>query len=143
MDELIKQLKLAREQYAQAQEETAKILAKLQQTKLWQEYQEAKTSEEKAKLNVVEYDETVRIEALNVYFQTSNKKPADGVSIIIGKNLNYNPNEARVWAIEYNPNLLELNTRNFERYAKAVLDVTPLEFVTVEEVPSVRIAKDL
>jgi hypothetical protein len=143
MDKLVKQLKLARQDLEDKQTYSAKILQQIQQTALWKEYEFAKQDEDKAKVHLVEVDETVRIQALNVYFQTNNKKPADGVSIIIGKNLNYNPNEARAWAIEYNPNLLELNTRNFERYAKAVLDVTPLEFVTVEEVPSVRIAKEL
>lgn len=143
MNELIKQLKLARQDLEDKQTYTAKILQQIQQTALWKEYEFAKQDEDNAKKSLASIDADLRLAALAIYETTQNKKPADGISIVINKSLFYIPTEATAWAKEHQPDLIELNEKKFEKYARAILDVTPLEFVTVEEVPSVRIAKDL
>lgn len=70
-------------------------------------------------------------------------KPDDKVGISISKVCEYDEGRATIWAIDNAIDMLNLDTKKFEKHAKAVADTLPLEFVTIKEEPQARIASKL
>lgn len=80
---------------------------------------------------------------LAVYQQTGNKKPAPGVGIRVLSKLEYNEQVAFDYCSHNLLEALKLDKRVFDKYARGVQEVKPLEFVTIIEEPSPTIASDL
>ena len=103
----------------------------------------AEEEAQKTKSNIQELRSEVNALTLEAYEKTGEKKPAPGVGIKVGKKLVYREIDAFDYCQESLPAALKLDTGKFEKYAKAVYEVQPLDFVTIEEVPQATIAKDL
>ena len=89
-------------------------------------------------------EEALRQAAIQNYAETLDKHPTRGVSIRVLKRLQYAESTAIDWAItNLIPDFLKLNKGKFEKYAKAVAETMPLEFVTIREEPQATIATDL
>lgn len=91
--------------------------------------------------------DTVRAEVnaltLESYLLTDNKKPAPGVGIRIVKTMEYSEQVAFDYCFGNLHEALKLDKRTFEKYAKGVQDVKPLDFVTFDEKVTATIASDL
>ena len=85
------------------------------------------------------------INALTIddYLQTGNKKPAPGVGIRINTSLLYDSGRAFDYCVANLTEAIVLDKKVFEKYAKGVSEVKPLDFVTIEEKPTATIASDL
>lgn len=66
------------------------------------------------------------------------KKLPFGLGVRVTQSLVYDTDTAQKWAFTHRSDLLTLDKKEFEKVAK----VTPLAFVTVEEVPTVTIPSD-
>lgn len=143
MEELLEQLKQARQAVDIAQQQVETMQYKLFLTLEFADLKDAKGYLEEKKHELELIDEQVRQEALDLYGLTGNKHPFEKVSIVINRTLHYQESEAFDWAGRNAPTMLKLDTKKFEKHARAVLETIPLAFVEVEEVPSVRIAGEL
>lgn len=75
-------------------------------------------------------------------YSASNKAPAPGLTVKMVTRLTYNYEDARYWAIaDEHYNMVTLDTKAFEKAAAALQ--LELDFVTIEKVPQVSIARDL
>lgn len=90
---------------------------------------------------VVEADRTVRVLTISAFDATQERKPCDGVEVVLTDAMDYKEEEAFGWAQTTGLALTpaRLDTKAFAKIAKA----TPLPFVTYRQAPSVRIASDL
>ena len=89
-------------------------------------------------LQVAEEEAALRELTLQAYAETGNKAPAVGVSVKLFDVLNYNPDEAKKWALEHRV-ALKFDTATFEKIAK----VDKPDFVTITEEPRAQIAQSL
>jgi len=85
-----------------------------------------------------EQENLLRELTLEVYAETGEKKPCEGVAIREVTRLDYDPKEALKWAMSHQI-ALSLDKKAFEGLQKA----TPLEFVKVSVEPQATIATDL
>lgn len=115
----------------------------LEQLELWQELQHAKSLWVEYDNDLKKLDAQLRNATISHYYQTGDKKPVAGVSVVINRVLHYQDSDAIHWAIEHDINFLTIDKRLFEKHAKAVVNTSPLDFVEFEEQPAVRISKDL
>ena len=93
------------------------------------------------KLDMTAVENEIRYRLVpELYHETGNKNPAEGVSIKIFKLLRYDPDEALKWAMNHAPNLVvtSLDIKKFEKVATTL--GAPVEEI---EDPRVTIAKDL
>lgn len=88
--------------------------------------------------NVAIEEDKLRELTLQIYEQTGNKAPAEGVSVKIFQTLDYDPKRALKWALSHQI-ALNLDKKTFETFAK----ITPLEFVLITEEPRAQIATNL
>lgn len=143
MEELLEQLKQARQAEQKAQELVEAWAKRLFATSEYEQLQNAKFQLEQAKEFTVSIDDAVRQCAIDIYKLSNDKHPHDKISIVINRTLHYQESDAFDWAGRNAPTMLKLDTKKFEKHARAVLETMPLDFVKVEEVPSVRIASEL
>lgn len=143
MQNLIDQLVDLRQREIVGKEFIKQAQDKLELTTEWQELQSLKISLDSIQEKLLETDTKIREMAIAQYQASGNKHPYNGVSIVINKELIYNEQTAIEWAINFARNVLRLDKRGFEKHARAVADTIPLSFVEIEEVPGVRIAKEL
>lgn len=85
----------------------------------------------------------IRNATLKQFSETKTKPTLAGVTVKIFKLLKYEKTAAESWAREKMPELFKLDEKGFEKYAKAVAEITPVPCVTFEEDPRVEIASDL
>lgn len=143
MNNLLEQLKQARQAERDAITFVSEMRRALEETIEYSQLNIAQVKLVEIQNKVAILDEAVRQEALDLYGLTGNKHPFDKVSIVINRNLIYQEAEAFNWAGRNAPTMLKLDTKKFEKHARAVLETMPLDFVKVEETPSVRIASEL
>lgn len=143
MNNLLEQLKQARQAERDAITFVSEMRRALEETIEYSQLNIAQVKLVEIQNKVAILDEAVRQEALDLYGLTGNKHPFEKVSIVINRNLIYQESEAFNWAGRNAPTMLKLDTKKFEKHARAVLETMPLDFVKVEEVPSVRIASEL
>ncbi len=88
-----------------------------------------------------EIKEVVRIEAIEEFEKTGQKKLLGGIGIRILSKLNYSESEAMTWADENMPIAIKrvLDKKQFETFAKS----TELDFVEKEEKTSVTFPKEI
>ena len=91
-----------------------------------------------ATVQVNEAEDTLRELTLQAFAKTGSKNPAAGVSIKLFDVLNYDPDEAKKWALEHRV-ALKLDTATFEKIAKA----DKPSFVTISPEPRAQIAQSL
>lgn len=143
MKDLVQKLKDLRIEQSQAIEQLNKAREILEQTEEYKVYLQCEAYLQGVNGDIKETDEAIRAQAIVNYHQTQDKNPIDGVSIAIQKVCEYSQDEAKDWANYNAPEMLKLDTRKFEKYARVVADTLPIEFVTIKEEPSVRIASKL
>lgn len=110
------------------------------------EYQALEVAKEKVKQLKDKIEDRrghIKADAKIEYNTTGEKKPAPGVVIKVGKRLVYREIDAFDYCQESLPAALKLDKWTFEKYAKCVYEVQPLDFVAIEGVLQVTIAKDL
>jgi hypothetical protein len=81
--------------------------------------------------------------ALAEYQATKQKDPITGITVKIYKVIKYDAEKAEAWAKEKMPEMLVLDEKAFEKYAKAVADVAPVPCVEYLDDPRPQIASDL
>ena len=136
IDQLQEQIKVVAEAREIARVESAKRIEALT---AWQEENKALYTNESVTKGCCELEETkLRDLTLQAYAETGNKAPAKGVSVKIFEVLNYNPDEAKGWAIEHRV-ALKLDTATFGKIAR----VDKPSFVTISEEPRAQIAQHL
>lgn len=143
MENLIQQLKSLRESESQLKESLAKLQDKLEQTTEWEALQFVNDGLVGLQKQIKVVDEGIRQAALDYYTETGDKHPHPKVSVIINKELTYDVKRAIGWAINNALGMLKLDTAKFEKHARAVADTVPVEFVEINDKPSVRIASEL
>jgi len=95
-------------------------------------------NESKSKTICQDAEATLRELTLIAYAETGNKAPAPGLGIREVTKLEYDTKVAFTWAVEHTM-ALRLDTSAFEKIVKA----SPLDFVTVSQVPQATIATQL
>ena len=81
----------------------------------------------------------LRLEALEVYEATGNKKPWPGVQIKMYTVVEFNEVEARNWCLEHADSFLKLDTTSFKKTAENLVGAP----VTITREPRISIASDL
>ena len=128
------------------EENQAWLEAKEEKLKALPEYQEVEriqVERQQIKDRIDQARERVNELTLDLYNATGDKKPADGVGVRIYRVLEYDQEKALTWCKEHLEPALKLDKRTFEKYAKGVEDVQPLEFVDYLDEPRPTIAGDL
>lgn len=144
MRELISSIHSHKQHKEALQHHIQQLESQLQENEIWQELQRAKSLMAEYDTELKEFDSKLRQAAIDEFNQTGNKKPVEGVSIVISKVLEYQPERAIRWAVANNAlDMVSLKKSPFEKHARAVSDSLPLEFVTIKEEPSARISKEL
>ena len=116
---------------------------RIEQLPEWHQLEKILEEQKEIKDGIDQAKADIQIEALKAYQETGNKKPADGVGIRVYKKLKYDTEQAIEWCKANLPSGLKLDTRTFEKHAKAVEDTLPLAFVEYYEDAGVTIASDL
>jgi hypothetical protein len=98
------------------------------------------TSEAACKKTLAEEESRLREFTLAAYTETGSKKPATGVGIRIVKVCEFDPTEAKKWAIEKGACLALDETAYKAALTKGIFDCMP---GTVKDVPQATIGKDL
>ena len=143
MQEQINKLKKLRLEQIQATDQLEKATKLLEQSEEWQLVEQCKAYLAGVKEDLQETDDTIRVMAVEKYHEDGNKHPHEKVSIAINKVFSYSVDRAIQWAINNSLGMLKLDTKKFEKHARAVNDTLPLEFVEMTEEPGVRIASKL
>jgi len=143
MQNMLDALKAKRQEIHDAKNQLTKLLLELDLSELGQAITQAKAYLDVVEKEEKEIDNRLRLAAINCFEKTGEKNPVDGVKVIILKPVEYELDKAVRWAIDNATNMLKLDKRQFEKYAKAMSEIMPLEFVEIKEVPSVRIAKNI
>lgn len=143
MKDLVQKLKDLRSEQSQAIEQLNKARSVLEQTEEYKVYLQCEADMQGVNGDIKDTDQAIRDKAIKVYKETSNKNPADGVSVVINKICEYDEGRATIWATNNAIDMLTIDKKPFEKHAKQVSDTLPLEFVTIKEEPSVRIASKL
>ena len=86
-----------------------------------------------------ETEATVRALAVDFYTATGDKRAHEAVTVKVFRDLVYDEVMALIYCRQHLPNALKLDTRAFEKAAKAI----PLAFVEFTETPKATIASDL
>ncbi len=94
--------------------------------------------ENDAKTACQEAEDQLREMTIQAYAETGNKAPEIGVGIRVRTILDYEPQDAMMWAVEHKL-ALKLDTSAFEKIAKT----NNLPFVTISEEAQATIATDL
>lgn len=84
----------------------------------------------------------VKTQAVDGYLSTGSKK-FPGVTVKMMSSLEYNLNEATIWAREHLAEAIHLDTRFFEKHARAVAATKPVPCVQIVTEPQAQIDKDL
>lgn len=137
MPKVLVELAQARAEKEKAKEELAS----------WMENPFVKAAQERVKeisSEEARLETQLRDLAVEIYLQdSSTKKLNEYVSIRENTELVYSKEQARNWAQDKLPQAITLDTKIFEKYARAVEDVSPLDFVQYDKRPTAAIAKDL
>lgn len=96
---------------------------------------------DESKKTLAEAESAVRGMALVHFDATQDKRPCDGVSVVMEKGYTIDKAAAFVWAQQTGLCLLPASLD--EKGVKKLATATALPFVTVAETPAVRIASDL
>jgi len=139
LNNYVHQLAYFRKVEANALETIAGIEAELVSTPLSQRLGRAKEFLGAARLDKANAADRVRNAALAEYQVMGNKQPHPAVKVVLATVLDYDPADALTYCREHLPKALKLDKRTFERAAKAIEP----GFVTIEQEPRTRIAKDL
>lgn len=143
MDKLLEQLKQARLKTEDAARYVEDCEHDMKQTIEYNAWQNAKLFFREEQAKIEEIDALIRQTALSIYEMSQNKHPHDKVSIAVNLEVLYEEEAAKAWCINNALGMLKVDSKQFEKHAKAVLKTVPLPFVKVEEKPSVRIAREL
>lgn len=98
---------------------------------------------EQAKKDLKEIDDGLRTAICLRYLATGDKKPHPKLGVRVSEKPVYDPVAAVSFALVTVPELLALDKRAFESYAKGVKNSVPLNFVQWEEKVTATIAKNL
>lgn len=98
---------------------------------------------EQAKLDMKEIEVELRLAVLDHYQDTGEKKPHPKLGVRVLARPVYNSEDAFEFAFNNVRNLLRLDLKMFESYARGVRKSAPLKFVEWEEKVIATIAKDL
>ena len=98
------------------------------------------TSEAACRKTLTEEEARLREFALTAYQETGDKKPAPGVGIRIVKVCEFDPTEAKKWAVSIGACLALDETAYKAALTKGIFDCMP---GTVKEVPQATISKEL
>ena len=93
-----------------------------------------------ASLEVDEATVAVRTAGIVAFRETGDLAPAPGIKIVMRNRLDYDPEEAKRWAMNHKM-ALALDTREFEKLAKAA--PANFDFVRPYQEPGANIATDL
>ena len=137
---MIEQLKEQIKVVAEARKDKAYYDEAIRELKVvWENHNKRILGEAATNREVMESAEAkLRELTLEVYAETGNKTPADGVGIREVTKLEYDTKTAYNWAIEHSM-ALNLDKRGFEKIAK----VSPPDFVTITKEPQATIATNL
>jgi hypothetical protein len=91
-----------------------------------------------------ELEELVRNEALEEFVETGDKDPAPGIKFRKNVAMSYDDKKAIAWAQNNAPDLLKLDTKEFEKRAKALHEAKQaLPFVEIDDGHMTTISKSL
>ena len=83
-------------------------------------------------------------EAVKIYTVTGEKQLAPGLGIRVYKTLDYDMGRAVEYCVQENMiEALQVDKKVFEKYAKAMEEIKPLDFITYGEEPKITISSDL
>jgi len=140
LNELIHKMAAWRKQGVVATEHLNQHHKKLEENKDFQIWTKLhKEAKDKTTLIQAEVEKLAR----EIYDHTSNKSPHPAVNIKIFIEPFYKEEDAHAWCMDHLPKALDLNTRYFNKQARAVLETAPLDFVQFVPKLSVQIKSDL
>lgn len=132
-------LALARQQEAELKEKQAAMIAEVQNLP---KYAELELQRSQVKADIERLSEDIKLEALEEFNGTKNKKPFDGVEIKVFTVVNItDERKAREWCMQNFRPALKLDVKVFEKAAKD--GNVPDELAKVELEPRAQIAADL
>ena len=137
---LLSQLAIQRQRAAAAKAAKEKLLEAVYASP---EYQAALSESADANEQMAILETAIHQDGLTAYIQSGDKKPFDGVTVKVFTRLKYDLVTALDWSRKNRPELLTLDTRLFEQYAKGVAGSVPVPCVEMVTEPRVQIAADL
>lgn len=136
----VQKLAIARQETEQAKSELAQLVAEFDARP---DVVQLRNHVKALQAQVEMLDGFVRENALEAYGKNGNKTPHPAVKIRVMKAISYEVADAFAWCHEHLTAALKLDTKLFEKHAKAVEDTTPLGFVYIIDEPQVAIDRDL
>ena len=128
-----------RQETADARAAAEDAQAALETTREWVYLIECKEALRYRQHALEEAEANVRSVALAEFAVNHDKHPHPAITIKMMTRLNYDQDAAKSYSIAHLPNALKLDTRAFEKAAKAL----DLDFVTITEEPTAAIDSDL
>ena len=108
-----------------------------------QDYIESTLRLNELKDKMSQLDQTIRDNAVILYFQTGEKKITPHVNIRVTRKPCYEVEQAVEWCRNSLPEALKLDKVKFEKYVRAVDGITYLPFVEMTDEPSATISTNL
>jgi hypothetical protein len=135
----VKRLAVARARARAAEQRLSEVQEQMEASPLGQAYIEADAEVQEAAKRAAKLDQQIRQAAVDAH--GDGEEMPDGVSVVMRKVYEYDPDEAVEWAETAAPHLIDcsIDKRAFKRAAEAL----ELPFVSIIQEPSVRISRDL
>ncbi len=118
-------------------------LEEMESTPEGQKHLRVKDAIADVKAELADTDNYVRREALTIYEHTGDKIIMPGIGIREMTRIQYDEEHAREWCLNNNPVLMRLDTRRFEKFARAVQGIQDIEVVSYETEFIATVSSDL
>lgn len=139
-EEQVKRLAELRRKEADAKEMLDLMRKSLEESKEWMRYRQIlETAQHEQRM----LDDQIRSLAVTNYEGSGEKHPHPAVSIRLYTKVKYDYSTAFVWSQANLPQAITLDTKLFDKHAKAVAETAPIYFVEIAKEPQASIASDL
>lgn len=131
------------EKLEDAQEAEAHHYERMLETMPGKEWQEARDTVEVVRAKMKAVDDELRQLVVEHFIETGEKHILPGIGIREYTRVQYDEDEAREWCKVNLPDALKLDKRKFEKYVKAVSEMSPVPVAQVDKEPTATISSDL
>ena len=143
LEDLLKQLATLQQTQEEMKDVLETQMSLIEDTKLWQEYQEQKDFAKNIDLEIADLKERVKEYAVEAYKATGEKKIASGVGVRVYQQVDYDEDVAFEFCLTHLHPVLKLDKSKLERHLKAIKETAPPEWAVYYEEPKGTVSNDL
>jgi len=143
LEDLLKQLATMQQTQEEMKDVLETQMSLIEDTKLWQEYQEQKEFASKIDSEVDNLREQVKEYAVEQYKIAGDKKIASGVGIRVYQQVDYDEDVAFEFCLNHLHPVLKLDKTKLDRHLKAIKETAPPEWAVYYEEPKGTVSNDL